>query len=84
MFKRLFWIGVGAAVGIVAVTKAKAYLRTHTPDVPRQFFMGADAEDENVPVRTARALYSEFTANRELREAQLNQALINRSLKTVR
>ena len=79
MFKRLFWIGVGAGIGIVAVTKAKAYLRTHTPDAPRQFFLGADSEDENVPMRTLRALYTEFEENRALREAQLNERLTNRS-----
>lgn len=79
MFKRLFWIGLGAGIGILAVTKAKAYLRTHTPDAPRQFFLGPDAEDEDVPMRTLRALYQEFEANRSKREEELNQQLINRS-----
>lgn len=79
MFKRLFWIGVGAGIGIVAVTKAKAYLRTHTPDAPRQFFLGADAEDEDVPIRTLRTLYQEFEANRHQREEELNQRLVDRS-----
>lgn len=79
MFKRLFWIGVGAGIGIVAVTKAKAYLRAHTPDAPRQFFLGADAEDEDVPIRTLRTLYQEFEANRHQREEELNQRLVDRS-----
>lgn len=79
MLKRLFWIGVGAGLGIVAVSKAKAYLRMHTPDAPRQFFLGPDAADENVPMRTLRALYEEFESNREAREEELNQRLINRS-----
>ncbi|MCI1901114.1 MAG: hypothetical protein LKI93_00030 [Bifidobacteriaceae bacterium] len=79
MFKRLFWIGLGAGIGIVAVTKAKAYLRARTPDAPRQFFLGPDSQDEDVPMRTLRALYAEFEQNRQLREDQLNQRLVNRS-----
>ncbi|MCI1983944.1 MAG: hypothetical protein LKJ47_04120 [Bifidobacteriaceae bacterium] len=79
MFKRLFWIGVGASIGVIAVTKAKAYLRTHTPDAPRQFFMGPDEADENVPLRTARALYEEFDKKRQQREAQLTARFVDRN-----
>ena len=32
MFKRIFWVGVGVAIGIVAVTKAQAYVKANTPD----------------------------------------------------
>lgn len=79
MFKRIFWVAVGAGIGVLAVTKAKAYLRTHTPDAPRQFFLGSDADDEKLPLRTLRALYTEFEANRALREEQLNERLTHRS-----
>ena len=27
MFKRIFWVGVGVTIGIVAVTKAQAYVK---------------------------------------------------------
>ena len=37
MFKRIFWVGVGVAIGIVAVTKAQAYVKANTPDAARQF-----------------------------------------------
>ena len=30
MFKRIFWVGVGVAIGIVAVTKAQAYVPMKT------------------------------------------------------
>lgn len=79
MFKRLFWIGLGAGVGILAVTKAKAYLRANTPDAPRQFFLGPDSDDEDVPMRTLRTLYAEFEQNRQTREEQLNDRLVNRA-----
>lgn len=79
MGKRIFWIAVGAALGIVAVTKAKSYLRTHTPDAPRQFFMGPDSENDNVAMRTVRTLASEFETNRKQREAELNARLTART-----
>ena len=42
MFKRIFWVGVGVAIGIVAVTKAQAYVKANTPDAARQFLLGPD------------------------------------------
>ena len=30
MFKRIFWVGVGVAIGIVAVTKAQAYVKANS------------------------------------------------------
>ena len=52
MFKRIFWVGVGVAIGIVAVTKAQAYVKANTPDAARQFLLGPD--QDNVPVEPAR------------------------------
>ena len=48
MFKRIFWVGVGVAIGIVAVTKAQAYVKANTPDAARQFLLGPD--QDNVPM----------------------------------
>ena len=50
MFKRIFWVGVGVAIGIVAVTKAQAYVKANTPDAARQFLLGPD--QDNVPMKT--------------------------------
>ena len=44
MFKRIFWVGVGVAIGIVAVTKAQAYVKANTPDAARQFLLGPDQD----------------------------------------
>ena len=32
MFKRLFWVFIGVGIGVVAVTKAQAYVKANTPD----------------------------------------------------
>ncbi len=52
MFKRIFWVGVGVAIGIVAVTKAQAYVKANTPDAARQFLLGPD--QDNVPMKNTR------------------------------
>ena len=50
MFKRIFWVGVGVAIGVMAVTKAQAYVKANTPDAARQFLLGPD--QDNVPMKT--------------------------------
>ena len=62
MFKRIFWVGVGVAIGIVAVTKAQAYVKANTPDAARQFLLGPD--QDNVPMKTLEGLVNEFNATR--------------------
>ena len=58
MFKRIFWVGVGVAIGIVAVTKAQAYVKANTPDAARQFLLGPDQDNVSTssmpPVEPAR------------------------------
>ena len=71
MFKRLFWIGVGVTLGVVAAAKAKAYVKAHTPDTARQFVLGPD--QEHVTQRTLYTLLGEFNAARRSKEAELNQ-----------
>ena len=71
MFKRIFWVGVGVAIGIVAVTKAQAYVKANTPDAARQFLLGPDQDNEG--------LVNEFNATRRAREAELNRQYIERA-----
>lgn len=70
MFKRIFWVGVGVAIGIVAVTKAQAYVKANTPDTARQLLLGPD--QDHVTMRTLEGLVNEFNAARRAREAELN------------
>ena len=73
MFKRIFWVGVGVAIGIVAVT----YVKANTPDAARQFLLGPD--QDNVPMKTLEGLVNEFNATRRAREAELNRQYIERA-----
>ena len=59
------------AIGIVAVTKAQAYVKANTPDAARQFLLGPD--QDNVPMKTLEGLVNEFNATRRAREAELNR-----------
>ena len=77
MFKRIFWVGVGVAIGIVAVTKAQAYVKANTPDAARQILLGPP--QDNVPKKTLECKLNEFNATRRAREAELNRQYIERA-----
>ena len=48
MRKRLLWIALGMIAGVVAVSKANAYVKANTPDKARQFLLGPDQEHVGV------------------------------------
>ncbi|MBM6699263.1 hypothetical protein H7U32_02755 [Bifidobacterium pullorum subsp. saeculare] len=77
MLKRLFWVGVGVALGVLAVTKAQAYVKANTPDKARQFLLGPD--QDHVAVRTLSGLIAEFNETRRAREDELNRRYANRA-----
>lgn len=70
MFKRVFWVGLGVVAGVLAVSKAQAYVRANTPDKARQFVLGPD--QDNVAMRTLSGLVSDFKEAQREREAELN------------
>ena len=76
MFKRIFWVGVGVAIGVMAVTKAQR-MSSNTPDAARQFLLGPD--QDNVPMKTLEGLVNEFNATRRAREAELNRQYTERA-----
>lgn len=65
-----FWVSIGVGIGVVAVTKAQAYVKANTPDTARQFLLGPD--QDHVTMRTLEGLVNEFNATRQAREAELN------------
>lgn len=75
MVKRLFWVGVGVAIGVLAVSRARAYVRANTPDAARQFVLGPD--QNNVAIRTLQGLVHEFNEARQTRETELNNRYIH-------
>lgn len=70
MFKRLFWIGAGVALGVIAVSKAQAYVKANTPDKARQFILGPD--QDHVGMRTLEGLVEQFKQVQHDREEELN------------
>ncbi|MBT1181316.1 hypothetical protein JS531_04885 [Bifidobacterium sp. CP2] len=74
MFKRLFWVGLGFGLGVIAVTKAQAYVKANTPDAARQFLLGPD--QDHVGMKTLEGLVNEFNATRRAREAELTRQYI--------
>ncbi|NEG96174.1 hypothetical protein GFD17_05265 [Bifidobacterium sp. SMB2] len=76
MFKRLFWISVGVITGIMAVTKAQAYVKAHTPEPARTFVFGPDEEKPPVTLQTVQALFADFERHRHAREEELNRQFI--------
>nr|WP_196779099.1 hypothetical protein [Bifidobacterium choloepi] len=61
---------MGVIAGVLAVTKAEAYLKANTPDKARQFVLGPD--QDNVAMRTLQGLVTEFRDAQRTREAELN------------
>ena len=71
MFKRVFWVAAGVVLGVLAVSKATAYVRANTPDKARQFLLGPD--QENVGMRTLQGLIDQFRQAQQVREEELNR-----------
>ena len=69
--KRLFWVGVGAAITVVVIRRSRAFVDAHTPDGVTQA-VGV-ARGLGSAVREAR---SEFTTGRAEREAELRAGLL--------
>lgn len=76
MRKRLLWIALGMIAGVVAVSKATAYVKANTPDKARQFLLGPD--QEHIGMRTLQGLVAEFTDVRRAREAELNSRYMDK------
>lgn len=77
MIKRIFWMSLGFAAGVIAVSKAEAYVRANTPDAARQFVLGPD--EDHVAMRTLRGLLGEFNETRHSRESELNDKYAHRA-----
>lgn len=75
MVKRIFWVGVGAALGVLAISKAQAYVKANTPDKARQFILGPD--QDHVAMRTLEGLVSQFKEAKNTRETELNSTYMN-------
>ncbi|BDR52946.1 hypothetical protein KIM372_08530 [Bombiscardovia nodaiensis] len=63
-------------MGVIAASKAQAYVRANTPQKAREFVLGPD--QDHVAERTLSSLLAQFQAVMGSREAELNQHYANR------
>ncbi|MDK6472551.1 hypothetical protein [Gardnerella pickettii] len=76
MFKRLFWICIGFAMGVMSVTKARAYVKEKLPQNARNFFF--DKDPKNLTLSTILSLYNDFNSSRKAHESQINSKYANK------
>ncbi|WP_427877399.1 hypothetical protein [Gardnerella sp. 2492-Sm] len=77
MLKRLFWLFVGMIIGVLVVTKARAYVKGKLPESARNFFF--DKEPENLTLSTILGLCKDFNTSRKAHETELNNKYARRS-----
>lgn len=75
MFKRLFWMFVGIVIGVLTVTKARAYVKAKMPSSASRFIF--DEEPKNITLRTVMGLFKDFNTSRKEHEAELNSRYAN-------
>ncbi|MFC8798577.1 hypothetical protein ACFT2C_12660 [Promicromonospora sp. NPDC057138] len=75
MIRRLFWVGVGAAVTVVVIYKGRQVVRRYTPEAVSERAAAA-VDDAGARLNTmARTFRSEFSVARAEREAELMASL---------
>lgn len=79
LFRKIFWMGLGAGLALWAVSRAKAYVRANTPKKAREFVLGSDEENDQTAQKTLRGLAEELKAREQVREEELTQRFISRS-----
>ena len=73
--KKLFYISLGVAIGVIMVSKARAYVKSSLPDKASSFLF---PEDGNLPASTLQALLAEFSSAMEEKEKQLADKFLNK------
>lgn len=76
MFKRLFWLCVGIVIGVMSVTKARAYIKGKFPESVGDFFF--DKDPKNLTLTTILSLFKDFNSSRKTHESQLNSKYANK------
>jgi exonuclease VII large subunit len=79
LFRKIFWMGLGAGLALWAVSRAKAYVRANTPKKAREFVLGSDEENDQTAQKTLHGLADELRTRQQEREAELTERFIRRS-----
>lgn len=82
LFRKLFWMGVGAGCALWAVSRAKAYVRANTPKKAREFVLGTDEENDDMARKTIYTLADQIRTRQQEREQELTERFIRRSQPT--
>ena len=73
--KKLFYFSLGAAIGVIMVSKARAYVKNKLPKGASSFLF---SDEGNLPATTLQALLQEFSLAMEEKEKQLADKFLNK------
>ena len=73
--KKLFYLSLGMAIGVVMVSKARAYVKNSLPDKASSFLF---PDEEGLPASTLQALLQEFSSAMAQKEKQLADKFLNK------
>lgn len=78
MIRRFLWFLAGFITGVIAVSKARAYIRVHTSESVGTFVLGSSEDDQKVGVKTASLLFRTLKKNMKERQEELTEKYITR------
>lgn len=73
--KKLFYFSLGVAIGVVMVSKARAYVKNKLPQGASSFLF---PDEESLPATTLQAILREFSLAMEEKEKQLTDEFLNK------
>ena len=73
--KKLFYFSLGVTIGVIMVSKARAYVKNKLPQDASSFLF---SNERNLPATTLQALLQEFSMAMEEKEKQLADKFLNK------
>lgn len=73
--KKLFYFSLGVTIGVIMVSKARAYVKNKLPQDASSFLF---PDEGNLPATTLQALLQEFSMAMEEKEKQLADKFLNK------
>lgn len=78
LFRKLFWVSIGAGLGVYGYAKFRAYARAHTPRPVAHFAFGPELSDQDAMTSTLTNLRTEFEQAQAQREQELTDRFTHR------
>ena len=73
--KKLFYFSLGVTIGVIMVSKARAYVKNKLPQDASSFLF---SDEGNLPATTLQALLQEFSIKKKKKEKQLADKFLNK------